>query len=100
MKQKKTVVVTFRVDETIKEKIDRMAEKREWSTSQVVESICKQYFKYRTGEEPSIKEVILEFYDRLESGLTESPYYEENELMEDVLKCLDETKNDLLNEYE
>lgn len=44
MKDKKTVVITFRTDEKTKEKLDQMAETREWSISQVVEKICKEHF--------------------------------------------------------
>lgn len=44
MKSKKNVVITFRVDEMIKTKIDAMAEEKEWSVAQVVEKICKEYF--------------------------------------------------------
>lgn len=44
MKPLKTNVITFRVDDEIKKKIDQMAEEKEWSVSQVVEKICKNYF--------------------------------------------------------
>lgn len=44
MKSKKNIVITFRVDEMIKTKIDEMAEEKEWSVAQVVEKICKEYF--------------------------------------------------------
>lgn len=76
-----------------------MADKREWSTSQVIENICKQYFKNKTGDEPSTKEVIIDFFERLETGIQESLYYKENKFSEDVLKCLNGTKEDMLNEY-
>lgn len=45
MKPLKNQVITFRVDEEIKAKIDAMAEEKEWSISQVVERICRDYFK-------------------------------------------------------
>ena len=44
MKPLKTNVITFRVDDETKKKIDQMAEEKEWSVSQVVEKICKNYF--------------------------------------------------------
>lgn len=49
MKPLKNIVITFRVDEETKAKIDRMAEEKEWSVSQVIEKICKTYFE---KEEP------------------------------------------------
>lgn len=45
MKPKKDVVITFRTDAETKQCLDRMAEEKEWSISQVVEKICKEYFK-------------------------------------------------------
>lgn len=45
MKDKKTEVITFRTDQETKRKLDAMSEEREWSISQVVEKICKEYFK-------------------------------------------------------
>lgn len=45
MKPKKDIVITFRTDAETKEKLDKMAEEKEWSVSQVVEKICKEYFK-------------------------------------------------------
>lgn len=45
MKPVKNNVITFRVDDTIKEKITKMAEEKEWSIAQVVEKICKEFFK-------------------------------------------------------
>ncbi len=47
MKPLKDKVITFRVDEEIKSKIDTMAEEKEWSISQVVEKIVKTYFEER-----------------------------------------------------
>lgn len=44
MKPIKNNVITFRVDDSIKEKICKMAEEKEWSIAQVVEKICKEYF--------------------------------------------------------
>lgn len=44
MKPKKDIVITFRTDAETKEKLDKMAEEKEWSVSQVVEKICKEYF--------------------------------------------------------
>ena len=50
MKPKKDVVITFRTDAKIKEQLDRMAEEKEWSVSQVVEKICKEYFRNKNRE--------------------------------------------------
>lgn len=49
MKPIKNIVITFRVDEETKAKIDQMAEEKEWSVSQVVEKICKLYFENNEG---------------------------------------------------
>lgn len=45
MKEKKTIVITFRTDTKTKEKLDKVAEEKEWSISQVVEKICKEHFE-------------------------------------------------------
>lgn len=50
MKPLKNQVITFRVDEEIKAKIEKMAEEKEWSISQVVERICRDYFKQKENE--------------------------------------------------
>ena len=44
MKEKRSIVITFRTDEKTKEKLDKMSQEREWSVSQVVEKICREYF--------------------------------------------------------
>lgn len=52
MKPKKDVVITFRTDAETKEMLERMATEKEWSISQVVEKICKEYFKeQQSGKE-------------------------------------------------
>ena len=48
MKPKKDIIITFRTDEDTKKQIEKMAEEKEWSISQVVEKICKEYFKKGT----------------------------------------------------
>ena len=50
MKPKKDIVVTFRTDAKIKEHLDKMAEEKEWSVSQVVEKICRDYFEHCLGQ--------------------------------------------------
>lgn len=45
MKPKKDIIITFRTDAQTKALLDKMAEEKEWSVSQVVEKICKEYFK-------------------------------------------------------
>ena len=47
MKPKKEIIVTFRTDAQTKALLDKMAEEKEWSVSQVVEKICKEYCKER-----------------------------------------------------
>ena len=42
---KKTEVITFRTDEETKKNLTKMAEDKEWSIAQVVDKICKEYFK-------------------------------------------------------
>lgn len=44
MKEKKKEIITFRTDSDTKDKIERLSEEKEWSVSQVVEKICKEYF--------------------------------------------------------
>lgn len=51
MKEKKTEVITFRTDQETKRKLDSMSEEREWSISQVVEKICKEYFKEKEDKQ-------------------------------------------------
>ena len=51
---KKTEVITFRTDSETKEKLNKMAEDKEWSIAQVVDKICKEYFK----EEQNGKQII------------------------------------------
>ena len=51
MKPIKNIVITFRVDEETKAKIDQMSEEKEWSVSQVVEKICKEYFKEKEDKQ-------------------------------------------------
>ena len=51
MKPKKNVVITFRTDTQMKEMLERLAEEKEWSISQVVEKICKEYFKNQNKDE-------------------------------------------------
>lgn len=46
---KKTEVITFRTDAEIKEKLSKMAAEKEWSVAQVVDKICKEYFKSTEG---------------------------------------------------
>ena len=50
MKPKKNIIVTFRTDAQTKAQLDKMAEEREWSVSQVVEKICKEYFRAQESE--------------------------------------------------
>lgn len=42
---KKTEVITFRTDSETKAAIEKMASEKEWSVAQVVDKICKEYFK-------------------------------------------------------
>lgn len=42
---KKTEVITFRTDSETKSLIERMATEKEWSVAQVVDKICKEYFR-------------------------------------------------------
>ena len=53
MKPKKDIVITFRTDAETKAKLDKMAEEKEWSVSQVVEKICKEYFKTESKSKES-----------------------------------------------
>lgn len=48
---KKTEVITFRTNEEVKTELDRIAKEKEWSVSQVVEKICKEYFKKKKEEQ-------------------------------------------------
>lgn len=49
MKPIKDNVITFRTDDEIKNRIYKMAEEKEWSISQVVNKICKEYFTEKEG---------------------------------------------------
>lgn len=51
MKEKKTVVITFRTDPRIKEDLDKISREKEWSISQVVEKICREYLKEKKEEQ-------------------------------------------------
>lgn len=42
---KKTEVITFRTDADTKAKIEAIAKEKDWSVAQVVDKICKQFFK-------------------------------------------------------
>lgn len=42
---KKTEVITFRTDEETKKKLQEIANEKEWSIAQLVDKICKEYFK-------------------------------------------------------
>lgn len=52
---KKTEVITFRTDSETKEMLNKMAKDKEWSIAQVVDKICKEYFK---ADEPNKANVI------------------------------------------
>lgn len=45
MKPKKTYVITFRVTEEIKKKIEKVCNEKEWSQAKVIEKIVNEYFK-------------------------------------------------------
>jgi len=45
MKRKKSVTIAFRTDEKVKQLLERIAEEKEWSVSQVVDKICMDYLK-------------------------------------------------------
>lgn len=51
---KRTEVITFRTDTETKDKIMQLAEEKEWSVAQVVEKICKEYFKERREQNDHI----------------------------------------------
>jgi len=50
MMAKRTEVITFRTDSETKQNLSQMAEEKEWSIAQVVEKICKEYFKNKEEE--------------------------------------------------
>lgn len=47
---KKTEIITFRTNEETKEKLAEMASEKEWSIAQVVDKICREYFKTKEEE--------------------------------------------------
>ena len=72
MKPKKDIVITFRTDAETKAKLDKMAEEKEWSVSQVVEKICKEYLglqrlrQYTSGNaERRFLQLIIWWYWRV-----------------------------------
>ena len=42
---KKTEVITFRTDSETKRFLSEIANEKEWSIAQVVDKICKEYYK-------------------------------------------------------
>lgn len=48
--EKKDSVITFRTSKTIKKQLDKIAKEKEWTTSQMVEKICREYFKEKEQE--------------------------------------------------
>lgn len=92
MKNKKTEVITFRVDTEIKEKIDKIATKKEWSISQAVEYICKNYFDQinKFGKTPT--EAVKTYKEKVEEEFSEIPLdqYENNEdLLNETYRLLE-----------
>lgn len=47
---KKTEVITFRTDSETKDLLAKMAEEKEWSIAQVVDKMCKEFFKDKDSE--------------------------------------------------
>lgn len=47
---KKTEVITFRTDTDTKDQLAKIATEKEWSIAQVVDKICKEYFKDKDSE--------------------------------------------------
>lgn len=56
---KKTEVITFRTDSETKEKLNKMAEDKEWSIAQVVDKICKEYFKQDQTNKQIINQITI-----------------------------------------
>lgn len=51
---KKTEVITFRTDSETKDQLAKIAMQKEWSIAQVVDKICKEYFKDKDSEASKI----------------------------------------------
>lgn len=51
MSIKKTVVITFRTDEQVKDMLEKIAEEKEWSVSQVVDKLCRNYLNDQLQKE-------------------------------------------------
>lgn len=45
MKEKKTVVITYRTTDQVKEKLQQIADEKGWSISQLTERIINEYTK-------------------------------------------------------
>lgn len=51
---KKTEVITFRTDSETKNNLAAIAAAHEWSIAQVVDKICKEYFKAKNEESTKV----------------------------------------------
>ena len=56
---KKTEVITFRTDPETKEKLNKLANEKEWSIAQVVDKICKEYFKQEQSSKQIINQITI-----------------------------------------
>lgn len=56
---KKTEVITFRTDTETKNQLAQIASEKDWSIAQVVDKICKEYFKNRNEKSQIINQITI-----------------------------------------
>lgn len=56
---KKTEVITFRTDSETKDLLNKIAKEKEWSIAQVVDKICKEYFKNNSDNSQIINQITI-----------------------------------------
>lgn len=56
---KKTEVITFRTDSETKEQLTKIANEKDWSIAQVVDKICKEYFKTNNENSRIINQITI-----------------------------------------
>lgn len=97
MEEKKNVVITFRVDQKTKEKMDKMAASKEWSISKVAEYICKDYFKYKEIYNQTPAEAIKKYHERIEEEIGEIPlnrFTDNEDLINEVFRLIEIAKEE------
>ena len=56
---KKTEVITFRTDSETKNQLAQIASEKDWSIAQVVDKICKEYFRNSNENSQIINQITI-----------------------------------------